>query len=127
MHVHQRALLVPGTMACSNLTYFPLNAQAVNQVREREGRPPRNCNRDPGPRAHPGQVEKLEGYFAWAKNESRIAGFNPWHWNTRWGGRSWPTGPCDMMLGAIEMPSVVAKLQDIGHYIRADPETRDLE
>jgi hypothetical protein len=23
-------------------------------------------------------VDKLDGYFAWAKQEKRIAGFNPW-------------------------------------------------
>lgn len=54
LHDHQKAMLVPGTFACSNLTYFPLDAQAKNLV------------------------DKLEGYFAWAKSDNRIAGFNPW-------------------------------------------------
>ena len=54
LHPHQQAMLVPGTFACSNLSYFPLDDQAKNNV------------------------EKLEGYFSWAKQEKRIAGFNPW-------------------------------------------------
>ena len=54
LHPHQQVMLVPGTFACSNLSYFPLDDQAKNNV------------------------EKLEGYFSWAKQEKRIAGFNPW-------------------------------------------------
>ena len=52
-------MLVPGTFGCSNLSYFPLEQQAKNNV------------------------EKLDGYFKWAKQDKRIAGFNPWHYNTR--------------------------------------------
>ena len=54
LHDHQKVMLVPGTFACSNLTYFPLDGQAKNLV------------------------EKLDGYFEWAKSDERIAGFNPW-------------------------------------------------
>eukprot|EP01046_Picozoa_sp_COSAG06_P037036 COSAG06_NODE_4140_length_4533_cov_3.136446_7_plen_87_part_00 len=54
LHGHQQVLLVPGTFACSNLTYFALDDQAKNVV------------------------DKMEGYFKWAKAEQRIAGFNPW-------------------------------------------------
>ena len=54
LHDHQQVLLVPGTFACSNLTYFALDDQAKNVV------------------------DKMEGYFKWAKAEKRIAGFNPW-------------------------------------------------
>ena len=112
LHPHQQVMLVPGTFACSNLSYFPLDDQAKNNV------------------------EKLEGYFSWAKQEKRIAGFNPWvsaaapfassfsqrsccaqHYNTRAGAQSGP--PCDMRLGASSMPTVVSKLKEIGHYIIA--------
>ena len=54
LHAHQQVLLVPGTFACSNLTYFPLEGQAKNLV------------------------DKLDGYFKWSKAEKRIAGLNPW-------------------------------------------------
>lgn len=30
-------------------------------------------------------MAKLDEYFTWAKAEPRIAGFCPWHFNTRWG------------------------------------------
>jgi hypothetical protein len=71
-------------------------------------------------------VAKLEEYFTWAKAEPRIGGFCPWHFNTRWGmGGAHnahstvitdKTLQCDMALGAIEMPEVVAKLREIGEY-----------
>ena len=52
-----------------------------------------------------------------AKAEERIAGFNPWHF----GHRSAPqnTAAHDMELGAVEMPTVLAKLRQIGEYIVA--------
>ena len=50
---------MPGTFACSNLTYFPLEGQAKNLV------------------------DKLDAYFTWSKAEKRIAGLNPWHFNNR--------------------------------------------
>ena len=62
-------------------------------------------------------VAKLQGYFDWAKADKRIAGFNPWHWETRQGAQSGP--PCDMILGAKTMPAVVAELTKIGQYILA--------
>ena len=54
LHDHQQVLLVPGTFACSNLTYFALDGQAKNVV------------------------DKMEGYFKWAKAEKRIGGFVGW-------------------------------------------------
>jgi hypothetical protein len=59
LHPHQQVMLVPGTFACGNLSFFPLEAQAQNVV------------------------AKLRGYFDWAKADKRVAGFNPWHWETR--------------------------------------------
>ena len=71
-------------------------------------------------------VAKLNEYFTWAKAETRIAGFCPWHFNTRWGMGGADNAhstvvtnkaiQCDMALGAIEMPEVVAKLREIGEY-----------
>ena len=60
-------------------------------------------------------VIKLEGFFRWAKNDSRVAGFNPWHF----GNRSSPQfgGAYDQRLGAISMPSVLDKLREIGRYV----------
>ena len=93
LHSHQQVMLVPGTYACSNLSYFPLDEQAKNVV------------------------DKLDGYFDWAKANKRIAGFNPWHFETRASAQHGP--PCDMILGANCMPTVVAKLTEISKYILA--------
>jgi hypothetical protein len=93
LHPHQQVMLVPGTFACGNLSFFPLEAQAQNVV------------------------AKLQGYFDWAKADKRVAGFNPWHWETREAAQSGP--PCDMILGAKTMPAVVAELTKIGQYILA--------
>ena len=98
LHGHQKVLLVPGMFGCSDLKYFPLAAQEKNLV------------------------DKLNGYFNWAKSDSRIAGFNPWHYSTRKKGHA---PPCDMELGPggprkeskVLMPSVIAKLEEIGQYI----------
>ena len=98
LHGHQKVMLVPGTFACSNLTYFPLDDQAKNLV------------------------DKLEGHFEWAKKDDRIAGFNPWHLNNRSGAQA--GGDCDMELGAVAMPTVYKKLQEIGTYILKDPSER---
>ena len=86
-------MLVPGTYGCSNVTYMPLADMAKNVV------------------------DKLDGYFSWAKEDRRIAGFNPWHWSNRGSPQSGP--PCDMILGASAMPTVVAKLTEIGKFIMA--------
>ena len=97
LHPHQQALFVPGIFAsdpthCADTgVSCPLDAQA-KQI-----------------------VTKLDGFFQWAKDEARIVGFNPWHFNNR----SHPQlkGSYDQRLGAVSMPSVVAKLQEIGTYI----------
>ena len=43
LHAHQQVMLVPGTFACSNLTYFPIEQQVTNNV------------------------DKLQGYFDWVR------------------------------------------------------------
>ena len=60
-------------------------------------------------------VIKLDGFFKWAKNDPKIRGFNPWHFNNR----SNPQLPgwWDQRLGASSMPSVVLKLREIGQFI----------
>ena len=78
------------------MTYFPRDAQAKNLVEIL-------------------LVDKLDGYFEWAKSDKRIAGFNPWHFNNRSNPQA--GGACDMELGAVAMPSVYAKLQEIGKFI----------
>ena len=60
---------------------------------------------------------KLDGFFEWAKAEERIAGFNPWHLERR--SQPQNVASFDMELGAVEMPTVLAKLKEIGGYIVA--------
>ena len=91
MHTAQSLMLVPGTFACSNLSYVPL------AVSERS------------------VLAKLDAYLAWAKDDGRVAGFNPWHFNNRSKPQHRP--PCDMQLGAVAMASVVERLQQIGRYV----------
>ena len=64
-------------------------------------------------------VAKLEGFFEWAKTDDRIAGFNSWHFGHRRQRQS--SAIHDMELGAVEMPSVLAKLREIGEHIVARP------
>ena len=60
-------------------------------------------------------VIKLQGFFEWAKKDPKIAGFNPWHFSNRSGPQL--RGGWDQRLGAVSMPSVVSKLQEIGKHI----------
>ena len=96
---HQKLLLVPGVYGNTPVAC------------EKAGGAAAVCSLD----AQAAQVvAKLEGLFAWAKTEDRIAGFNSWHFGHR--------GPQnravhDMALGAVEMPTVLAKLRQIGELI----------
>ena len=90
MNEKQRALLVPGIYGC-NSSY--INNQSYEQS----------------------IVNKLQSLFEWAKNETRIIGFNPWHFNNRSSAQS--QGECNMEPGAISMPLVLNKLKEIGQYI----------
>lgn len=91
---HQKALLIPGTFGCSNLTRagVPLAVQSKNVV------------------------EKLEAYWAWAKTDTRIAGFAPWHLEYR-GGDQAPASRCDMQLGAQNFSDVMRTARRIGRAI----------
>lgn len=88
---NQAALLVPGTFACSNLTYFPLEAQ--DKV----------------------VAQKLQLFYAWAQTEPKIAGFNPWHFHNRSSPQHPP--PCDMQLGLEAMPTALGVMKQIGREI----------
>lgn len=53
---HQKIFVVPGTFACSNLSYMPLEKSSRSVV------------------------EKLRAYFEWGKEDPRMAGINPWQY-----------------------------------------------
>ena len=58
---HQRAMLVPGLVGCSvNSSY---GRSVSKQLQEQA------------------LLQKLEGYYAWAQTDARIAGINSWHFN----------------------------------------------
>lgn len=97
MMANQSVFVVPGTFACSNLTYMSLEESSRIVV------------------------DKLDGYFEWAKADARVAGINPWHFNYR--DHPQHAEPCDMMLGAANMPDVVKKLAEIGKWIISNTTT----
>jgi hypothetical protein len=107
---HQSVMLVPGIFGNSG---FPLG----------QGRCP-GLNKY----GHPAYAQNetaavLQGLFEWAQTDSRIAGFCPWHYNDRCGVATPPVHchdakpPCDMDRGAVSMPLVKAKLEEIGRAI----------
>ena len=60
-------------------------------------------------------LEKVNGFWEWARNDTLVVGMNPWHWNT-WGGTFQKTP--QFMLGAREFPAVVDRLHEIGKVIK---------
>ena len=88
MNKNQSALFVPGIFAC-NQTTIDFDSQQI--------------------------VHKLNLFFNYSLNDDRIKGFNPWHFNNRSSEEHPP--PCIMEIGAIAMPNVLSKLQQIGEYI----------
>ena len=98
----QLFVTVPGTFACSDLHWAPL-ARSDAEV-----------------------ALKMEEYFAWAREDHMIAGFNPWHWDDR--RHQQATGPCDMALGAVNLTKTRAVLRKISQYIKTHaggPKTDD--
>ena len=89
---HQTAAVIPGVFACSNFTYESLE--------DSEGR----------------VVAKLQGYWEWAQVEPKLHGMYPWHFTNRSGEQS--SGACDMRVGAVAMPKVLAKLAEIARSIK---------
>lgn len=99
---HQKLLLVPGVYGNTPTTCVKAGGSEAA------------CSLD----AQATQVvAKLEGFFAWAKSEERIAGFNSWHFGRRRTAQH--GGAADMELGAVEMPTVLVKLRQIGEHIVA--------
>jgi hypothetical protein len=54
---------------------------------------------------------KMEGYWAWSKNESRIRLINPWHW------ASSPKDAGEYGRGAEDFPKLLARMREIGREI----------
>lgn len=91
LDAHQRALVVPGTFACSNESYFPLADADANVA------------------------QKLRGFAEWIKKEPRIVGMNPWHLNNRPTAQHPP--PCDMRVGLLSLPRALAVAREIASYV----------
>ena len=63
-------------------------------------------------------VKKLDAFFGWPKDELRITGFWPRHFDNRADKPStMKPGECDMAPGGVAMPAVVDKLQEVGKFI----------
>lgn len=60
-------------------------------------------------------VRKLRGFLDWARNDTRVVGFNYWHLNNRSAPQS--KGPYDKRLGAVAMPRVADAVRDIGDAV----------
>ena len=60
-------------------------------------------------------LEKVNGFWDWARNDTLVVGMNPWHWNT-WGSAFQKTPQFE--LGAREFPAVVNRLHEIGKVIK---------
>ena len=97
---YQRVMLLPGIFGCKNTSYFGTPQEQGVRV-----------------------AAKLDAYYAWAKTEPKVAGFDPWHFDDRTE-KQW-NGPCDQRMGAAAMPAAVAKLQQIGREIIANHKTDD--
>ena len=96
MQPGQLLMLVPGTFACSNLSFVSL-AQSDTSV-----------------------STKLEAYLSWALEDHRIAGFCPWHFHNKSSSQAEPGDPCDMRLGAVALPKTMAVLRRIGALMKAN-------
>lgn len=90
MASHQLALVVPGT--------FGNSSESV-------------ASQDPL------LTKKMQLYWNWVQNETRIVGLNPWHWNRR----SMPSTP-QYELGASQFPQLVALMKEIGQAIARNME-----
>lgn len=88
----QGLMLVPGTFACDDTKYVPLESEDAQTV------------------------AKIDAYYNWSKSEPRVAGMNPWHFNN-WSYPVEPKGRCDMRLGAVVLPRTLDHLRQIGRGI----------
>eukprot|EP01052_Picozoa_sp_SAG31_P040695 SAG31_NODE_5959_length_2241_cov_1.092904_1_plen_445_part_00 len=107
---NQSAMLVPGIFGNSGLPLGQGGCRGLNKY----GQPAYAQNET---------AAVLQGLFEWAQTQPRIAGFCPWHYNDRCGLATPPRNchdakpPCDMDRGAVSMPIVRAKLEQIGRAI----------
>ena len=99
---HQRAMIVPGLVGCSlNSSY----GQTVPKEDQEQA-----------------LLQKLEGYYRWAKSDARIAGINSWHFNhytSNPDGAGITNPHCDWLYGASDFPVLLARLKEIGADIIA--------
>ena len=98
---HQRVMVVPFTAGCD-----PATCEANNISCPMESQAAVN-------------VARLRGYYDWARNDSRVAGFDPWHILNS-SSTLWP-GYCTQRLGAVWMPEVMDELCRIGSNISSGP------
>lgn len=87
---HQGAMVVPGTFWCTESSAASQDA---------------------------GMAAKMGDYFAWLKQETRLIGLNPWHYNYR--GHPQHGEPCNMQGGAVQLNKTMVVLNSIGSYIKA--------
>lgn len=91
---HQKAMLVPGMFGCLNESRAGVDHAWIEAS----------------------LLEKLDGYWDWARSDTRVAGFVPWHYSSR-GHDQAPGSPCDMMLGATNFTRAMARLRKNGAAI----------
>ena len=122
---HQRAAVVPGLFGCSNATVTAAGrGYGARQGPGRGGRGGGGAAPPPVPAPPLAQqsaqlLAKLQGYWVWFRNDSRLAGIVPWHFSTR-PGRQSDGQYCDMRLGASSFPELLAQLRTIGREINAN-------
>ena len=90
---HQQLLLVPGTFACSTGIVVTQNSTSQAEM----------------------VLQKLERLEAWAKRMPHVGGFYSWHLMNRMD--MLDSERCDFRLGAVSLPTVMAKLRQIGRAI----------
>ena len=99
---HQRAMIVPGLVGCSvNSSYGKLVPKEDQEQ---------------------ALLQKLEGYYDWAKSDARIAGINSWHFNhyaSNPDGTGITNPHCDWLYGVSDFPVLLARAKEIGADIIA--------
>ena len=104
MQPRTRAMLVPGTFACSNLSAIGVQHPVLPGGTDRQTQ---------------NVLAKINGLYEWAARTPFVAGFAPWHFRNRTGNQA-PGIACDMRLGAEAMPAVGELLRRIGASILAN-------
>eukprot|EP01084_Bolivina_argentea_P257446 433747_1 len=87
----QQVLLVSGTFGCNGTSDLNFRLQQI--------------------------INDLNILFEWAKNQTLVAGFNPWHYLNHSTITNYKKSQCDFTYGASAMPAVVQKLTEIGQYM----------